>query len=118
MAAKLWPPPQRVIARSADFVSHPFGRCEARRSGCTVAPMSRRQLLDYGIPLVLAVVGLIELATSSDIDAPWPIQIVFALGTTVPLIWRRRAPLLVLVIVFASLAIADETYGIANNASS
>jgi signal transduction histidine kinase len=80
--------------------------------------MSRRQLLDFGLPLVLAVAGLIELMTSSDIDAPWPIQIVFALGTTVPLLWRRRAPLAVLVVVFGSIAVADMTYDIANNASS
>jgi signal transduction histidine kinase len=87
-------------------------------SGCTVARMSRRHLIDYGIPVVLAVVGLIELATSTDIDAPWPMQVLFALGTTVPLLWRRRAPLVVLVVVFASVAVADETYGMANNISS
>jgi signal transduction histidine kinase len=79
--------------------------------------MSRRQLLDYGLPLVLAVVAVGELVTSSDIDAPWPMQLLFALGTTLPLLWRRRAPLVVLVIVFASLAVADEAYDIANNAS-
>jgi signal transduction histidine kinase len=80
--------------------------------------MSRRQLIDYGIPLALAVVAVIEVATSSDIDAPWPLGIAFALGTTVPLLWRRRAPLVVLVVVFVSLAVADETYSMANNASS
>ena len=80
--------------------------------------MSRRQLLDLGIPLVLAVAGLIELMTSSDIDAPWPMQILFALGTTVPLLWRRRAPLVVLIVVFGTIAVADMTYDIANNASS
>jgi signal transduction histidine kinase len=80
--------------------------------------MSRRQLLDLGIPLVLAIAGLIELMTSSDIDAPWPMQIVFALGTTVPLLWRRQAPLVVLIVVFGTLAVADMTYDIANNASS
>jgi signal transduction histidine kinase len=80
--------------------------------------VTRRRLIDYGLPLVLAVAGLIELMTSSDIDAPWPLQVLFALGTTVPLLWRRRYPLVVLVVVFASLAIADATYDIANNASS
>jgi signal transduction histidine kinase len=80
--------------------------------------MSRRRLLDIGLPLVLAVAGLIELMTSSDIDAPWPMQILFALGTTVPLLWRRRAPLVVLIVVFGSIAVADMTYDIANNASS
>jgi signal transduction histidine kinase len=41
----------------------------------------------------------------------------FALGTTVPLLWRRRSPLLVLVICLASIAIPDTTHGIANGAS-
>ena len=80
--------------------------------------MSRRRLIDYGIPLGLAVVALVELATSSDIDAPWPMQIVFALGTTVPLVWRRRAPLAVMAVVFASVAVSDMAYDIADNASS
>jgi signal transduction histidine kinase len=80
--------------------------------------MSRRQLIDYGIPVALAVVALVELMTSSDIDAPWPMQIVFALGTTVPLVWRRRAPLAVMAVVFASVAVSDMAYDIADNASS
>jgi signal transduction histidine kinase len=82
------------------------------------AGVTRRQLIDIGVPVVLAIVGVIELLTSSDIDAPWPIQVLFALGTTVPLLWRRQAPLVVLVVVFASIAVADMTYDIANNASS
>ena len=59
-----------------------------------------------------------EVLTSDTIDAPWPAVGLFALGTTVPLMWRRQAPLLVLVIVLASLAIADVGYGIANDVSS
>jgi signal transduction histidine kinase len=80
--------------------------------------MTRRQLFDYGVPLVLAVAGLIEVLTSSDIHAPWTIDALFVLGTTVPLLWRRRYPLVVLVAVFASIAAADISYDIANNASS
>jgi signal transduction histidine kinase len=85
---------------------------------CTVAGVTRRRLIDLGVPLVLAVVATIEIAASSDIDAPWPIAALFALGTTLPLLWRRRAPLVVLVVVMASIAVADATYDIANNASS
>ncbi len=79
--------------------------------------MARRQLIDVGLPLALAAVALVEVATSGDIDAPWPAVGLFALGTTVPLLWRRQAPLLVLVVVLTALAIPDTAYGIANNAS-
>jgi signal transduction histidine kinase len=80
--------------------------------------VTRRRLIDIGLPLVLALVAGIEILTSSDIHAPWPIATLFALGPTLPLVWRRRAPLVVLVVVMASIAIADATYDIANNASS
>jgi signal transduction histidine kinase len=80
--------------------------------------VTRRRLIDIGLPLVLALAAGIEILTSSDIDAPWPIAALFALGPTLPLVWRRRAPLVVLVVVAASIAIADATYEIANNASS
>ena len=79
--------------------------------------MTRRQLLDYGVPLVLAAVTSAEVATSDGIDAPPPVAVLFALGTTLPLLWRRRAPLLVLVAVLGSIAIADAGYDIANEAS-
>jgi signal transduction histidine kinase len=80
--------------------------------------VTRRRLIDIGLPLVLAVVATIEVNMSSAIDVPWPIGALFALGSTLPLLWRRRAPLVVLVLVMASIAIADATYDIANNASS
>ena len=90
---------------------------EAPRSRVYGRPVTRRQLIDVGLPVVLAVVALVEVVTSSDIDAPAPVVAMFALGTTVPLVWRRRAPLLVLVVCLASVAIPDTTYGIADNAS-
>jgi signal transduction histidine kinase len=79
--------------------------------------MTRRALIDVGLPLVLAAVAAIEVVTSSDFHAPWPVAAMFALGTTLPLIWRRRAPLLVLVAALACLAIPDATYDVGNNAS-
>jgi signal transduction histidine kinase len=79
--------------------------------------VTRRQLIDVGLPVVLASLAAVEVATSSDIDAPWPAAALFALGTTLPLLWRRRAPLLVLVVVLTSLAACDAAYGIGNNAS-
>ena len=79
--------------------------------------MTRRKVIDVGLPLVLAVVAVAEVMTSSDIDAPWPVVAMFALGTTVPLLWRRRAPLLVLVVCLACIVIPDAKYEIGNNAS-
>jgi signal transduction histidine kinase len=79
--------------------------------------VTRRKVIDVGLPLVLAVVAVAEVMTSSDIDAPWPVVAMFALGTTVPLLWRRRAPLLVLVVCLACIVIPDAKYEIGNNAS-
>jgi signal transduction histidine kinase len=80
--------------------------------------VTRRQLIDIGLPLVLATAAVTELVTSGDIDAPWPMQVLFALGTTLPLLWRRRAPLVVLAVVMASVGVADTAYNIADNMSS
>jgi signal transduction histidine kinase len=83
-----------------------------------VRPVTRRRLIDIGLPLALAVAATIEVATSTAIDVPWAIAALFALGTTLPLLWRRRAPLVVLVVVMASIVVADATYDIADNAAS
>jgi signal transduction histidine kinase len=86
-------------------------------NGCTVACVTRRALIDLGLPLALAAVALGEVVASSDIDAPWPVAGMFALGTTLPLIWRRRAPLVVLVAALTCVAIPDTLYQVGNNAS-
>jgi len=77
----------------------------------------RRQLIDFGLPIALVAVALAEVVTSSDLDAPAPVVAMFVCGTTVPLLWRRRAPLLVLVVCLTSIAIPDTAYDIADNAS-
>ena len=74
-------------------------------------------MIDVGLALVLAGIAAVEVATSEDVGAPWPVAALFALGTTLPLVWRRRAPLVVLVVVLASLATCDAAYGIADNVS-
>ena len=80
--------------------------------------MTRRRALDIAIPLVLAAIAVTEVATADGIDAPWPARLLFALGASLPLLWRRQAPVPVLVAVLGSIAIADAGYGIANEASS
>jgi signal transduction histidine kinase len=77
----------------------------------------RRQLIDFGLPIALVTLALAEVVTSDDIDAPAPVVAMFVLGTTLPLLWRRRAPLLVLVVCLTSIAIPDTAYDIANSAS-
>jgi signal transduction histidine kinase len=79
--------------------------------------VTRRAIIDVGLPLLLAAVAVTEVVTSSDFQAPWPVAAMFALGTTLPLIWRRRAPLVVLVAAMACLAIPDTTHEVGNNAS-
>ena len=79
--------------------------------------MTRRRLLDVGLPLVLAAIAIGELAASDDVDAPWSMSALFALGTTVPLIWRRQAPLPVLAATLGTIAIVDIAYQMANAAS-
>ncbi len=79
--------------------------------------VTRRKVIDVGIPIVLAAVAVAEAATSSDMDAPLPIVALFVLGSTLPLYWRRQAPLVVLVATLASVTIPDVTHGIANNAT-
>jgi signal transduction histidine kinase len=79
--------------------------------------VTRRAIIDLGLPPVLAAVALVEAATSSDFHAPWPVAAMFTLGTTLPLFWRRRAPLVVLAAVLMCLAIPDATHDVGNNAS-
>jgi signal transduction histidine kinase len=79
--------------------------------------MTRRRIIDIGLPLVLVAIAIVEIATSSDLDAPWPFVAWFVLGPTVPLLWRRRLPLVVLTIAIVSIAVPDVVYGIGNNAS-
>ena len=79
-------------------------------------PVTRRQLIDVGLPLLLAVAASVELA-ANDVHAPLPVLVLFALGTTLPLAWRRQAPLVVLIVVLGSLAIADAGYNVADEAS-
>ncbi len=90
---------------------------EALHSRVYGREVTRRRVADIGLPLALAVLAVIEIATSSDIDAPWPIVAMFALGSTLPLLWRRRSPLIVLVAVMLSIAIPDAGWDIGNNAS-
>ena len=79
--------------------------------------MIRRRLVDVGLPLLLAAVALAEIVTADGIDAPWPARILFALGTTLPLLWRRSAPVPVLVATLGTIALTDSAYGLANEAS-
>ena len=79
--------------------------------------VSRRQLIDVVPPVALFAIAVVEVVTSSDIDAPsWAVA-VFVTLPTLSLLWRRRVPLVVLVVAFLGIAIPDTAHGIGNNAS-
>ena len=79
--------------------------------------MTRRQAIDYLPPVVLAVIGFAEALANSNLDAPAPVVALFVFGTSIPLMWRRTAPLIVLVIALGSIAIADTVYQLADQLS-
>jgi signal transduction histidine kinase len=80
--------------------------------------MTRRQLIDLALVAALLVIGFGELLTNDEIDAPWYAVAVYVLFTTVPLLWRRRAPVVVLLVVLAGFTVGEEVYGIADAAGS
>jgi signal transduction histidine kinase len=80
--------------------------------------MSRRRLVDIGLALLLLVIGLGELLANDEIDAPWYAIVAYVVLTTVPLAWRRQAPVVVLVWVLVGFTIGEEAYGIADAAGS
>ena len=80
--------------------------------------MIRVRLIDVGLAVALAAIGLAEVLTNKAIDAPAPAAAAFVLGMTVPLVWRRRAPVAVLAVILAVSAGADEAYGIMDEAGS
>src|SRR6185503_17041826 len=68
--------------------------------------MTRRRLIDIGLALLLAIAGGAE-ALASSVDAP-PLVVAFlVLGTSLPLAWRRSAPLLALAAVLAVVGVTD-----------
>jgi signal transduction histidine kinase len=116
MAAKLRPARRRVVARSGDL------RLIRNAEECSGVPVygravSRQRVIDLAPPVVLFVIAVVEVATSSDIDAPlWSVAM-FAAVPTLSLLWRRRFPLVVLAVAFLGIAVPDTAHGIGNNAS-
>jgi signal transduction histidine kinase len=78
--------------------------------------VTRRQLIDVALPLVLAVAAVAEVA-ATDVDGPWGAAVWFALGTTLPLLWRRSAPLVPVTAALGTFAFVDTAYGIADELS-
>ena len=91
---------------------------EAPRARVYGRVVNRRTLIDVGIPILLAAIGLAEVLTNDAIDAPAAAAAAFVLGMTLPLIWRRRAPVVVLGVLLAVSAAADEAYAIMDEAGS
>ena len=68
--------------------------------------MDRRRLIDIGLALLLLGAGAAE-ALATGVDAPWPVVAWLVIGTSVPLAWRRSAPLLVLAAVLVVVGVTD-----------
>ncbi len=68
--------------------------------------MDRRRLIDIGLALLLALTGSAE-ALFNSVDAPPAVVAFLVLGTSVPLAWRRSAPLLALAAVLTVVGITD-----------
>ncbi len=79
--------------------------------------MTRERLIDAGIALLLAAAAIAEALTAGGLDAPWPAVAWIALGTTVPLAWRRSAPLVVLTVMLVTVGVTDTRWGLADELS-
>lgn len=69
--------------------------------------------LDIAIAVALSALGLLLMygnATDADVDASWLAMPVF-LGVTIPLLWRRAAPLQAMAAVAAALAVHIALFG-------
>ena len=80
--------------------------------------MTRRRLIDLGVPVVLAAIGIAEVLTNNELDAPPGVLVALILWMTLPVVARRRAPVLVLAVVLAGFTVAEEAYGVADAAGS
>ncbi len=105
------------IGRNGDLRLIQIGE-EARRQRVYGRGVTRRKVIDIGLPFVLRPWRWHEAATSGDMDAPLRSWSLFALGTTLPLLLAAAAhPLVVRLAILACVAVLDAAYGIGNNAS-
>jgi signal transduction histidine kinase len=65
--------------------------------------------VDAAFATLLALAGVLEVALSPDRGGPLPANVLVALGYTVPLAWRRRAPFPVTAAVIASILVMGLT---------
>ena len=80
--------------------------------------MTRRQLVDVAPAAVLGPVCLAEVLLSDEITAPAGLVALAAVLLTVPLIWRRRAPLLVMTLALVVVGVFDAISNFADAAGS
>ena len=69
--------------------------------------------LDIAIAVALSALGLLLMygnATDADVDASWLAMPVF-LGVTIPLLWRRAAPLQAMAAVAVAVAVHIALFG-------
>jgi signal transduction histidine kinase len=68
-------------------------------------PQPKPWMLDWGLALPLWLLSTIEIAVDSQREGPLLLNLLVATGYSLPLAFRRRAPLLVAVTMFGSVAI-------------
>jgi signal transduction histidine kinase len=69
---------------------------------------------DLAVGLGLAAIATVEVAAGK-VDAPFPVALLAALVATVPLVWRRRAPLAVSTTTIGVLALLAGTSALSGN---
>jgi signal transduction histidine kinase len=79
--------------------------------------MKRRWLIQAGPTVVLAVAGTVEVLLSTVIDGPVIVLVALVLSLTVPLVWRRRRPVGVLVATLAVAVLASQTHDMIDQAA-
>jgi signal transduction histidine kinase len=80
--------------------------------------MTRRQVVDVAPTAVLLPITLAEVLLTDEITAPRGLVVLAAVLLTVPLVWRRRAPLAVLTLALVVVGVFDTISNFADAAGS
>lgn len=111
------PPPQAVFPPEFEQMwGNPLARRAVRRVRRMRRAVRRRPLLlDSVLALALLTAGLIAPGRTwydkAAVQAPTALVVLTVLGQSVPLVWRRRAPLAVLALVLAACVVQWACWG-------
>ena len=83
----------------------------AHRYGRT---MSRQRLIDAGLAVGLAILVIVEVLANEEVDAPAGTVLPLGLLITLPVAFRRVAPVTTLAVVLTGFVTAEQLYGVAD----